>query len=86
MLRNISKLISGSLLSRVLGFSREMIVTYYFGTVSKVADAFSLAATFTNSFRQVLGEDMVERAFIPPFKTIYDSGDKAGSWKFLSVV
>jgi len=86
MLRNISKLISGSLLSRVLGFSREMIVTYYFGTVSKIADAFSLAATFTNIFRQVLGEDMVERAFMPPFKTIYDKGDKAGSWKFLSVV
>ncbi len=29
---------------------------------------------------------MVERAFMPPFKTLYDEGDKKKAWKFLSVV
>ena len=85
MLKNISKLISGSLFSRILGFFREMVEASYFGT-SKIADAFTLALLFPNLFRQVLGEDMVERAFMPPFKTVYDKGDKAGSWRYLSVI
>jgi len=62
-----------------------MVVASYFGT-GKIADAFTLALIFPNLFRQILGEDMVERAFMPPFKTIYDKGDKANSWRFISVI
>ena len=82
---NIFKIFSGTFISRIFGFVREMVVAWFFGT-SKTADAFSFALIFPNLFRQILGEDMVERAFMPPFKTKYDQGDVNGSWKFLSVI
>jgi putative peptidoglycan lipid II flippase len=82
---NIFKIFTGTFISRIFGFAREMVVAWFFGT-SKVADAFSFALIFPNLFRQILGEDMVERAFMPPFKTKYDQGDVEGSWKFLSVI
>ncbi len=85
MWRNIFKLLTGTLVSRVFGFIREIIVASYFGT-SRVADAFTLALIFPNLFRQILGEDMVERAFMPPFKTIYDQGNQARAWRFISVI
>ena len=82
---NIFKIFTGTFISRIFGFVREMVVAWFFGT-SKIADAFSFALIFPNLFRQVLGEDMVERAFMPPFKTKYDRGEVESSWKFLSVV
>ena len=82
---NIIKIFSGTFISRIFGFVREMVVAWFFGT-SKTADAFSFALIFPNLFRQILGEDMVERAFMPPFKTKYDRGETEGSWKFLSVI
>ncbi len=85
MFRNILKITTGTLISRVFGFIREMVVASYFGT-GKIADAFTLALIFPNLFRQILGEDMVERAFMPPFKRIYDKGNQQQSWKFISVV
>ncbi|MBT7827790.1 MAG: murein biosynthesis integral membrane protein MurJ [Bacteroidetes bacterium] len=85
MLKNILKIFTGTLFSRIFGFIREIIVAKFFGT-GNIADAFTLALIFPNLFRQVLGEDMVERAFMPPFKTIYDQGNKANSWKYISVV
>lgn len=83
--KNIFKIFSGTLVSRITGLVRDQVQAYYFGT-SKIADAFSFALTFPNLFRQILGEDMVERAFMPPFKTIYDMGEVKASWKLLSVV
>ncbi len=83
--KNIFKIFTGTTISRVFGFFRDMIVAHYFGT-GKIADAFSLALIFPNIMRQILGEDMVERAFMPPFKTIYDRGEHKRAWKFLSVV
>lgn len=85
MLKNILKIFTGTLFSRIIGFIREMVVASFFGT-GKIADAFTLALIFPNLFRQILGEDMVERAFMPPFKTIYDKGDKAASWRYVSTV
>jgi putative peptidoglycan lipid II flippase len=82
---NIFKIFTGTFISRIFGFVREMVVAWFFGT-SRVADAFSFALIFPNLFRQILGEDMVERAFMPPFKTRYDQGDVKSSWLFLSVV
>ena len=84
MLNQIKKIFLGTFISRIFGFFREQIVAAYFGT-SKIADAFILAQTFPTIFRQILSEDMVERAFMPPFKRIYDKGEKSKAWDFLSV-
>jgi putative peptidoglycan lipid II flippase len=85
VVKNILKIFTGTFISRIFGFIREMVVAFFFGT-GKIADAFTLALIFPNLFRQVLGEDMVERAFMPPFKTIFDKGEKEKAWRFLSVV
>jgi putative peptidoglycan lipid II flippase len=85
MLKNILKIFTATLFSRIFGFIREMVVASFFGT-GRIADAFTLALIFPNLFRQVLGEDMVERAFMPPFKTIYDKGEKKRSWVYISIV
>ena len=85
MLNNILKIFTGTFVSRIFGFVRDLIVAAYFGT-SKISDAFTFALTFPNLLRQILGEDMVERAFMPPFKTIYDKGEIKSSWRFLSAV
>lgn len=82
--KNIIKIFTGTFFSRIFGFIREIVVGAFFGT-GKVADAFTFALMFPNLFRQILGEDMVERAFMPPFKTIYDEGNKDKAWKFVSV-
>lgn len=85
MLKNIAKIFTGTLFSRIFGFLREIIVASYFGC-GYIADAFTLALTFPNLFRQILGEDMVERAFMPPFKSMYDKGNIDKSWKYVSVI
>ncbi len=85
LFKNIIKIFSGTFISRVFGFIREIVVASFFGT-GRIADAFTLALIFPNLFRQVLGEDMVERAFMPPFKSMYDKGDKEKSWRFVSIV
>lgn len=85
IVKNIFRIFTGTSISRVFGFFRDMVVAKYFGT-GIVADAFSLALIFPNMMRQILGEDMVERAFMPPFKTIYDKGEQKRAWDFLSVV
>ena len=73
--KNIIKIFTGTFFSRIFGFIREIVVGAYFGT-GKVADAFTFALMFPNLFRQILGEDMVERAFMPPFKTIISEEDR----------
>ncbi|MBN1970942.1 MAG: murein biosynthesis integral membrane protein MurJ [Candidatus Delongbacteria bacterium] len=83
-IKNIGKIFSGTFISRITGLIREIITARIFGT-DKVADAIQMALTFPNLLRQVLGEDMVERAFMPPFKLKY-SEDKNTGWKFVSSV
>ncbi len=79
---NILKILSGTFISRISGLVREIVISRFFGT-SKVADAVMLAITFPSLFRQILGEDMVERAFMPPFKLKYMKNKNSG-WRFIS--
>lgn len=84
IVKNIGKLFTGTLISRLFGLVREMVVARSFGT-SAIADAFTIALMIPNILRQILGEDMVERAFMPPFKTLYDEGEPKRAWRFISV-
>ncbi|MBT5531062.1 MAG: hypothetical protein HOK35_18050, partial [Cytophagia bacterium] len=45
MLKNILKIFTGTLFSRIFGFIREIIVAKFFGT-GNIADAFTLALIF----------------------------------------
>ena len=83
ILKNLIDLISGTLVSRVMGFLRELVTASYFGT-GKAMDLFVIAFTIPTFFRRFLGEDVVERAFMPPFKRLISQGKHASAWRLLS--
>jgi putative peptidoglycan lipid II flippase len=83
ILKNLIDLMSGTLLSRIMGFLRELVTASYFGT-GKAMDLFVIAFTIPTFFRRFLGEDVVERAFMPPFKRLLSQKKHAEAWRLLS--
>ncbi len=83
VLKNLIDLATGTLVSRVFGFVRELVTAAYYGT-NRAMDLFVIAFTIPAFFRQVLGEDVVERAFMPPFKTLISQKKYAKGWRLLS--
>ncbi len=55
-----------TLISRVLGFVREMLIAHWFGT-SAVADAWFVAQRLPNLFRRLFAEGAFNSAFVPMF-------------------
>ncbi|BCW86948.1 putative lipid II flippase MurJ [Alphaproteobacteria bacterium SO-S41] len=55
-----------TLVSRVLGFARDMVVARAIG-ISWVADAWAVAFRFPNLFRRLLGEGAMNSAFVPMY-------------------
>ena len=53
-----------TLVSRVLGLARSVVIAYYFGA-SASTDAFFSAFKISNFFRQLLGEGALGTSFIP---------------------
>ena len=69
-----------TLLSRILGFARDSVASYFFGT-SMVWDAFALAYRIPNLFRRLFGEGALTSAFLPAFVERFDGGrpEEAGA-------
>ena len=55
-----------TLVSRVLGFVRDILAAAVLGT-GPVADAFYVAFRFPNLFRRLFGEGAFKSAFVPLF-------------------
>lgn len=69
-----------TLLSRVFGFLRDMVVANYFGATS-MADAFFIAFRIPNMLRQLTAEGALSAAFVPLFaKTAIE--DRAKAFRF----
>ncbi len=73
---------AGTLATRLLGFLREILSGAYFGTGGRF-DAFVVAFSVPSLFRRVLGEEMFERAFLPPFRRLVAQGRPAAARAFL---
>lgn len=63
-LKNISVVAAATMVSRVLGLGRDMLVTAVFG-LEAIASAFYTAFTLPNLFRRLLGEGALTAAFVP---------------------
>jgi putative peptidoglycan lipid II flippase len=75
---------AGTLLSRVLGFIRDVIFARFFGTAAG-ADVFVVAFRLPNMFRDLIGEGAANSSFIPVMTEYKDK--KPGELKeFLNVV
>ena len=68
-----------TLISRVLGFARDILIAAALGT-GGVADAFFVAFRFPNLFRRLFGEGAFNAAFVPLFaKRVEAEGEEAAS-------
>jgi len=73
--------VSGAtLLSRVLGFVRDLIIARAFGAGS-ATDAFFAAFRLPNMLRELLGEGALSAAFIPVFTESFNTRGREGAWR-----
>src|SRR5271169_7008466 len=64
-----------TLLSRITGFARDMIMAWVLGK-GILSDAFIVAFLFPNYFRSIFGEGTVNPAFLPRYAALWARGEK----------
>ncbi len=75
-----------TMVSRVLGFVREMVVARVLGA-SAAADVFTLAFLIPNLFRRLFGEGAFSAGFVPLFaQRLKDDGNVGGARRFAEEV
>jgi putative peptidoglycan lipid II flippase len=72
------------MLSRVLGYIRDMLVANMFGA-GMCADSFYAAFRISNLFRRLFGEGSFSGVFIPVFSGYLHPRDKNEAQKFLNI-
>jgi putative peptidoglycan lipid II flippase len=70
-----------TVLSRILGYVRDMIQAFFLGTGSG-ADAFTIAYIIPNLLRRLTGEGAMTAAFVPVFTQLKKEESKEKLWKF----
>ncbi len=81
--RKFLDMVQGNLVSKGFGFLREIVIAGYFGT-TRATDIFAIAFTIPTLFRRILGEDMVEKAFMPSFRQLIAAGEYRRAWVLAS--
>jgi putative peptidoglycan lipid II flippase len=72
MLKGILTVGGWTLVSRILGFGRDMLIAALAGT-GPIADAFFVALKLPNLFRRLFGEGAFNAAFVPAFSGLLQS-------------
>jgi putative peptidoglycan lipid II flippase len=70
MLRSVATVGAWTMVSRILGFARDMLIAAKLGA-TPMADAFFVALRLPNLFRQLFGEGAFNAAFVPAFAGSY---------------
>jgi len=81
LLRSTFAVAAPTLISRVLGYLRDMIQAFYLGTRTS-ADAFTMAYVIPNLLRRLTGEGAMTAAFVPVFTQVKKEKKKEELWKF----
>jgi putative peptidoglycan lipid II flippase len=81
LVKKFATVASGTLMSRVLGFAREMLMAAALGT-GPIADAFNAAFQFPNTFRRLFAEGAFNAAFVPLFAKEIEAGGIEGAKRF----
>jgi peptidoglycan biosynthesis protein MviN/MurJ (putative lipid II flippase) len=84
-LKHIGVVAAVTMLSRVLGLGRDMLVTAVFG-MSALASAFYTAFTLPNLFRRLLGEGALTAALVPTLNEELRHRGRAGGFVLLNQV
>jgi putative peptidoglycan lipid II flippase len=75
ILKSAKSFLSGTLISRVTGLLRDIVMAASFGTQPAVA-AFMVAFRFSHLLRRLLGEGCMQTAFIPHFEELRKANPK----------
>ncbi len=67
IVRSAARFLSGTLISRITGLGRDMVMAWVFGASASVA-AFMVAYRLANLLRRVVGEGAMQAAFVPQFE------------------
>ncbi len=81
MLRGVMTVGGWTMISRVLGFLRDMLIGYLAGA-GPVADAFFVALRVPNLFRRLFGEGAFNAAFVPEFSGVLATEGTAHARQF----
>lgn len=81
LVKKFATVASGTLMSRIFGFTREMMMAAALGT-GPVADAFNAAFRFPNTFRRLFAEGALNTAFVPLFSKEIEKNGMEGARKF----
>ncbi len=67
-----------TLLSRLMGFARDLVISYRMGaSATPAADAFNTALAFPNLFRRIFAEGAFASAFVPAYaRALQDKGEE----------
>ena len=86
LLKNVSTIGGLTLVSRVLGFARDILLARVLGA-GGIADAWQLAFQLPNIFRRLFAEGAFASAFVPLFnQRIGDGGDMSAAQRFANAV
>src|SRR5215472_6532625 len=70
-----------TLLSRITGFVRDMMMAWILGK-GVLSDAFIVAFLFPNYFRAIFGEGTINPAFLPRYAALRAKGEIAAAERF----
>jgi len=82
--KQIGSVTAATLISRILGYIRDMLIAYMFGA-HFIADAFYAAYRIPNLFRRLFGEGSVSASFVPVFTEYNEIKSRDETQKLLSV-
>jgi putative peptidoglycan lipid II flippase len=82
--RAAALLLVATLLSRVLGLARDVLVSKYFG-VSQFTDAYKAAFTLPDLFFFLIAGGALTSATVPVFSHYLERGEEEEAWKVFSV-
>lgn len=82
MLKGVLKVGGFTMLSRLLGFVRDILIAAWLGTKTPAAEAWVAAFRFPNMFRRVFGEGAFNSAFVPLFASELQQKGEAEALEF----
>ena len=85
MLKRLASVGGFTLLSRITGFARDVLLAWTLGS-SGLSDAFIVAFLFPNYFRQIFGEGTINPAFLPRYAALHAKGEREHAAKFADAV
>jgi putative peptidoglycan lipid II flippase len=74
-----------TLLSRVVGLFREVVVRRYFGVQGEI-NTFTVAFQVPNLVRALVADTALSSAFVPIFSEMLEKGDRARAWRVASTI